>query len=73
MATGEGERIGLQFAFFSLTFFLKFFRYHDQFLGCLLLRLVSTLKRLRVVSDRFLNKIRIHDTNFGTNTRQVNK
>ena len=69
----KGPRIGLQFAFFSLTLLLELIRYPGQFLGCLPFRLVSTFKGLRVVPDCFLNKIRVHDTNFGTNTRQVNR
>ena len=57
--TGSGEMIVLRFAFLSLTLLFQFIRYPRQLLGRLLLGLVADLKRLRVGSNRFLNKVRI--------------
>ena len=73
ITTGNVKRNGLYFGFFSVAFFPEFFRYSDQILGGFLLRLISPLQRLRVASDCFLNKVRIHDTHFDTNIRQFKR
>ena len=60
MAAVDVERIGLECDLLGVAFQFEFVRYPGQLLSRLLLHLIAILERMRVSSNRFLDKIRIH-------------